>query len=140
MTDFRQGEVPEGMVPWAGGDSAPDDWDGGAVMIRDGSIYLHNNHPAGRWLHGQQRVKYYPHRDDLDIIAYTPSTSVRSAGERERMREIAAALKKRMDRACDRTRPYKGRDGGVIVTSVDWHGLMDLAEMARAALKEGHQP
>lgn len=55
--------------------------------------------------------------------------------EREKALEVvAAALVKRMQRACDRTKPYKGRDGGVIATSIDWHGLMDLWNEAEAAL------
>jgi len=75
MTDFRQGEVPEGMVSWAGGDSAPADWDGGKVRMRGGR-HLNVTHDAAMWDHDRSC-----RCEEFDIIAYTPSTPVQSAGE-----------------------------------------------------------
>lgn len=63
---------PVGMKPWAGGDSSPEDWDGGPVMYRNGII-------AGvavpqRWLKGF-------HESADDIIAYTPKANCPVGGE-----------------------------------------------------------
>jgi hypothetical protein len=80
-------KLPEGMAPWAGGDSAPADWDGGAVLLRNGSVMFpskvslayHANGTA-RWNH--QRENRNP---DWDIIAYTPTRPQRNwLGEVER--------------------------------------------------------
>ena len=72
MTDF---EVPEGMVSWAGGDSAPPDWDGGDVRwaVPPGYVCIGPKDAEQPWTHGSPG--WY------DIIAYTPSTPVQSAGE-----------------------------------------------------------
>jgi hypothetical protein len=55
--DAGQGEIPAGMKPWRGGDSAPADWDGGPALHCDqGFVDLPQ---PGEWQLGR-------------IIAYTP--------------------------------------------------------------------
>ncbi|MGI4744941.1 MAG: hypothetical protein ACRYGI_11595 [Janthinobacterium lividum] len=70
MTD---GTIPDGMVPWAGGDSAPADWDGGAVLARDGFVMV-KKPGAYQWRRARGGAK-----QDWDIIAYTP----RAAADRQ---------------------------------------------------------
>ena len=72
--DAPQSAIPVGMKPWAGGDRAPEDWDGGRVMLRSGwfmePIMLSQiHHPNGseRWNHKRENG-----RPELDIVAYTP--------------------------------------------------------------------
>lgn len=76
--------IPAGMVPWHGGDSAPEDWDGGPVLFRTGRFAM----PMMRrhvWTHP------CPYPAASDIIAYTPrAKSVESAtpeGLEKRARE-----------------------------------------------------
>lgn len=53
--------IPEGMVPWHGGDAAPEDWDGGPARMRCGEDIC----AIG--------ITDWRHLDnDADIIAYTP--------------------------------------------------------------------
>ena len=52
--------IPSGMVPWQGGDSTPSDWDGGAVLRRDG----------GYW---DGHCRWWNIPGPSDIIAYTPT-------------------------------------------------------------------
>ena len=33
--------LARGFTPWSGGESAPDDWDGGDVLLRDGTEWAH---------------------------------------------------------------------------------------------------
>ncbi len=65
-------DIPEGMVPWHGGDSEPDDWDGGPVLWRNCAIAppLRQDGPV-RWAHTDP----YSRGHDFDIIAYTPASS-----------------------------------------------------------------
>lgn len=56
--------IPEGMVPWAGGDSAPADWDGGPVLLADGDEWAHKD--ATTWTHDC---------GTRNVIAYTPAAS-----------------------------------------------------------------
>jgi hypothetical protein len=72
MTDPTQAEVPAGMLPWHGGDSAPDEWDGGPVLGRSCGMMKAEDFYRWYWLN-----------NGADIIAYTPtpSTSVQGAGE-----------------------------------------------------------
>lgn len=68
--------IPAGMVPWHGGDAAPEDWDGGQVQFRVGKLSQQSHNWA--WFWGD------PH-DDYDIIAYTPvARPAATAGEVER--------------------------------------------------------
>jgi hypothetical protein len=60
--------IPEGMVPWHGGDSAPDDWDGGWVLCDDGEMYT----PPLEWASPS---------GGPDIIAYTPKPASTGVGE-----------------------------------------------------------
>jgi hypothetical protein len=46
---------------------------------------------------------------------------------------IARELDRIMRRACDRVQPHRTKPG-IVVQTVDWHALMDLANEARAAL------
>jgi len=62
MSD-EQGTIPEGMKAWAGGDSAPADWDGGKVLCDDGAMYgspIEWSRPSG----------------GPDVIAYTPHSKI----------------------------------------------------------------
>lgn len=65
------GDIPEGMVPWHGGDGPPPDWDHeGLVKLRSGLTMRQAEQMSplewawrgGKWAHG-------------DIIAYTPRPS-----------------------------------------------------------------
>lgn len=53
--------IPAGMKSWRGGDDAPEDWDGGVALLRDGTRWTPGH--AARWRHDQNAG---------DIIAYTP--------------------------------------------------------------------
>jgi len=60
-------ELPEGMVPWDGGDDAPEDWDHGDVLLRYGTICP--GHMVNWWGRGLE--------DDVgEIIAYTPEDNL----------------------------------------------------------------
>ncbi len=63
--------IPAGMKPWAGGDSAPSDWDGGAVLLRDLQI-TDDGLYEDSWQRGFRGDA--DRQRDLDIIAYTPAT------------------------------------------------------------------
>lgn len=56
-------EIPAGMKPWLGGDSAPEDWNAsGALMMREGCV-----------IDGDQGEPDWRHQwGEGDIIAYTP--------------------------------------------------------------------
>lgn len=57
------GELPAGMVPWAGGEPAPADWDGGPVLLANGDLYAA---PVGhQWL--------APFGENY-VVAYTPKS------------------------------------------------------------------
>lgn len=76
-SDSGRVEIPAGMVPWHGGDSAPADWDGGAVLLRNGE---RDNGQAGNdWRHTDLAFE----DSDTDIIAYTPKPTASGGGERE---------------------------------------------------------
>jgi hypothetical protein len=90
--------IPAGMVPWHGGDGAPDDWDGGNCLTRQGELVL----PLTdfRWLQGPALSS--------DIIAYTPTQPTTEAGStvaagewvmvpREPTRQMLAAVGKYPD-------------------------------------------
>ncbi len=68
--------IPEGMKAWHGGDSAPEDWDGGPVLCRDGMIL-------------QPTEEAWDNTEDpWDYIAYTPKPTPPvgdSAAERARV-------------------------------------------------------
>ena len=108
------GEVPEGMKPWAGSDAAPVDWDGGPVVLRNGSTMFPSNvslayHANGtnRWNH--QRENRNP---DWDIIAYSAALTPDATQTREA--ELVAAAQAVLDNA-DRpgSRMQFGNDGDV---------------------------
>ena len=58
--------VPEGMKPWAGGDGAPDDWDGGSVLRADGQTEHSDDITIQQWKHPVPRCKW-------NVVAYTPA-------------------------------------------------------------------
>lgn len=64
LTPVSEPAIPVGMVPWHGGDCAPEDWDGGPVMFRGGETS--NDTGPWHWAHAHQRS---------DIIAYTPKVA-----------------------------------------------------------------
>lgn len=81
--------LPAGMKPWAGGDAAPEDWDEGEVLYRNGMMGRTWNKPA-RWAHAAQSQLSL--RDSCtwmnaasDIIAYTP----RSAPDATMLEKVA---------------------------------------------------
>ena len=55
---FAYAVIAAGFEPWAGGDSAPDDWDGGEVLLREGAKVrpstASGNHLS--WQHPFERV------------------------------------------------------------------------------------
>lgn len=61
--------IPAGMKPWAGGDSAPKDWDGGSVYRRALGVVKFDelDDPDLEWEHHA-----FGRLHELDIIAYTP--------------------------------------------------------------------
>jgi len=76
--------IPAGMVAWRGGDNAPEDWDGGGVVLRNGSTMFpskvslaYHANGTNRWNH--QRENRNP---DWDIIAYTPLAAAPKQAER----------------------------------------------------------
>lgn len=73
--DPTTAEIPAGMKPWAGGESAPDDWDGGPVLSRRGHVvYGMAGQPPSRWMH-LCSVE--------DVIAYIPTPAAeRESGRR----------------------------------------------------------
>lgn len=76
MSNEQTEALPEGMVPWAGGDSAPEDYDGGLVLLRDGSEI---------WPKG---IMDWMHLDNgADIIAYTPKRATPSPAPSDTLRE-----------------------------------------------------
>jgi hypothetical protein len=64
-TGSAKSKIPHGMKGWTGGDSAPDDWDGGAVW-RDDGAFLHP-HPNAEYDWHHPALKSMP-----SILAYTP--------------------------------------------------------------------
>ncbi|MDF2382437.1 hypothetical protein JMG10_13225 [Nostoc ellipsosporum NOK] len=83
--------VPEGMKPWHGGDSTPDDY-GGAhqYLTRDGQIY--------DWIPGNGAGPYWSREDEPgDIIAYTPKPT-RSLPSENGWREDRERLRAEFDR------------------------------------------
>lgn len=58
----RSDALPEGMNPWRGGDSAPEDWDGGRVLLADGKSYC-------------EKPKDWRASAPYRIIAYTPKST-----------------------------------------------------------------
>jgi hypothetical protein len=73
--------VPAGMKAWHGGDAAPDDWDGGPLLLRNGE--WDNGQAGNDWRHTELTVE----DSDSDIIAYTPKpTTVEASGMVERAR------------------------------------------------------
>ena len=104
--------VPAGMKTWLGGDTAPDDWDGGPVLRRHGGLSMPNG--AFAWSSNAGGLG--------NIIAYTPARvlnlpepvpATNQAGEVERLR---AALEQ-IDRI----------NGGA-----DWNGTRTIARAALA--------
>ncbi|MFS0771084.1 hypothetical protein [Sphingomonas sp. 1P08PE] len=63
-------KIPAGMKAWAGGDSAPADWDGGKVLLRDGTLNNDGEYESS-WCHNNSLFRSTD-VSDLDIIAYTP--------------------------------------------------------------------
>ncbi len=53
--------IPAGMKVWNGGEQAPDDWDGGPVLCRDGAV-LQPTEEA-----------WDSDEDAWDYVAYTPT-------------------------------------------------------------------
>lgn len=66
--------LPDGMVPWAGGHSAPEDWDfEKPVLLRDGrTLCQREQRPELEWMHRGGKWAFG------DIIAYTPKRATPS--------------------------------------------------------------
>lgn len=69
--------LPEGMVPWNGGDWAPADWDEGEVYMREGRI-LRVTPDCAMWDH----TRHHGHKR-FDIIGYTRATAARQSNDME---------------------------------------------------------
>lgn len=58
--------IPAGMKPWDGGDTAPEDWDGGPVLVRNGDLIRRPERgELNLWRH-------YAGWPLGDVIAYSP--------------------------------------------------------------------
>ncbi|SKB62676.1 hypothetical protein [Sphingopyxis flava] len=58
----------KGFTYWPGGESAPEDYDGGEILYRDGTVF---DDAADRsWEHAPTRSRFYP---EYDIIGYRPA-------------------------------------------------------------------
>lgn len=62
-THWAAPAIEGGWRPWAGGDAAPDDWDGGEVLLRCGETFR----KPGRWGHLSS---------DFDVVGYKPKPPV----------------------------------------------------------------
>lgn len=64
--------IQKGFTPWQGGEAAPDDWDGGQVLLRDGDFINHPFATSANWMRGLDgdptKMAY------LDIIGYRKRT------------------------------------------------------------------
>jgi hypothetical protein len=60
--------IKRGFTPWAGGATAPADWDGGKALLRDGAIFMPTSKTHSNWQRGYAGdcARYA----DLDIIGY----------------------------------------------------------------------
>lgn len=93
--------APVGMVPWAGGDSAPEDWDGGLVLLADGTY----------WQEDPEDGPIYWGRDFSEtgciepgcVIAYTPKALQQSRSTPGAVSEVSALRNALADltRACE---------------------------------------
>jgi len=113
--------IPAGMVAWNGGDSAPEDWDGGPVWFREGRLSQRGEGPladvhkkwnvgCGNWRHdnGWDRERKVAVQGKLDVIAYTPLAATPKQAEQqgvERLREAASRVL-----LAHTTRALRGRD------------------------------
>lgn len=80
-----------GFKPWPGGGSAPDDWDGGEVLLRYGDIDTPTSYDSDYWQRGYEGD---PERySDFDIIGYRPKSA-------EQVQPSAPALTEEMVRGC----------------------------------------
>jgi len=70
--------IPAHMTRWHGENSAPDDWDGGPVLLRDGTTW--NMAVPGSWRHIAASA-------DRDTIAYTRKSPTAPAGDGLGVRE-----------------------------------------------------
>ncbi len=143
--------VPEGMKAWNGGKSAPEDWNGGAVLLRNGTV-IDRGDGAAKWMHATPGSEM----SLSDCIAYTPKPAVLSTpsatpgeeGHAERERIVDGAVETIMPsfswetlegpenlRArlamCARGAVWAARDGWVRATATP--GALDPATVERCA-------
>lgn len=86
LAEGGEGAIPAGMKPWAGGDSAPEDWDGGPVLLADDQMV---DDPFD-WSRCGGECGCV---ESWCIIAYTPKpTPDRPAPSREGLREEIARV------------------------------------------------
>jgi len=69
--------IEAGFTPWAGGPSAPNDWDRGELMLIGGQIVQSKDYFRLRWTHGQT-IKVGDQRDIIgykrkEMAAYSPA-------------------------------------------------------------------
>lgn len=77
--------IPAGMKPWAGGDSAPEDWDGDDVLARSyerGPMFMLRA-AYGASVNWRADAQFR-------VIAYTPAPAAPAQSEVERLREALA--------------------------------------------------
>lgn len=115
------GELPTGMLPWEGGDTAPDDYQGGLVMFRDGDTAMGERDPWD-WSHGHLSA---------DIIAYMPGAALQSPPPVvSREAEIAKAIA--MGHALD------AEDGGYPAPPVVEEGRREAAQQLQDHMEQFH--
>lgn len=115
--DAQQGEVagiPKGMKPWHGGDSAPDDWDGGFVLQRNGTA-LSDASEGYDWRNfGGTTVD-----GDSDIIAYTPATLPSPALDAATIERLTRLLTEARWYVNDSLEAHEHSDGRDLLNRID---------------------
>jgi len=84
--------IPAGMVAWHGGNSAPEDWDGGKVRLRDGSLWPTSDHRTIHW--GRYDVEV-----SRQVVAYTPLAAAPKQAEQQGVEALVQELRPLVDAA-----------------------------------------
>lgn len=77
--------ISDSMKPWAGGDAAPVDWDGGPVTLRNGSTMFPSNVSLAYHANGTDRWNHQRENRNRawDIIAYSAALTPDATQTRE---------------------------------------------------------
>lgn len=116
MTKQQTEALPDGMVPWNGGDSAPADWDGGPVYVETGirnkREMLDAKHIFAQ--HWQCKPQFKP------VIAYTPKrAAITPSTDTLERREGIARAREIVDRRSAEAREHLARDFGLLSLPCD---------------------